>query len=159
VIVKQPTEGESGRGLPAVSIRQPLASALVGGPAPVEYPAWETDYRGPLLIHAGKRGPGDPPSDRSGRPAYGALVGLVELVDCIRTERDGGGPDEVGFVWMLAKARSFHVPVSYVGRLGLFDVPQAVVAKALARLERTPTRRPPARKQAARSPARKQSRR
>jgi len=134
--MQQQAEGTSGRGLPAVSIRQPQASALVAQSGPFEHPAWETEYRGPLLIHAAKRGPGDPPPGRSDSPAYGALVGLVELVDCIRTERDGGGPDEIGYVWVLSHVRAFASPVPYVGRLGLFDVPQAVVAGALARLER-----------------------
>jgi hypothetical protein len=140
VIAKQQAEGTSGRGLPAVSIRQPQASALVDCPGPFEHPAWETEYRGQLLIHAAKRGAGDPPVGRSDSPAYGALVGVVDLVDCIRTERDGGGPDEVGFVWVLTNARSFSVPVPYVGRLGLFDVPHAVVAGALERLERLTAR-------------------
>jgi hypothetical protein len=126
--------------MPAVSIRQPLASSLVEQPGSFEHPAWETDYRGPLLIHAAKRGPGDPVPDRGGSPPYGALLGLVDLVDCIRTER-AGGPDEVGFIWVLANARPFAAPIPYVGRLGLFDVPHAVVARALEAFEAAKARR------------------
>ena len=66
---KPEAEPRAGRGMPAVSIRQPLASSLASRPGSFEYPAWETDYRGPLLIHAAKRGPGDPPTERSGSPA------------------------------------------------------------------------------------------
>ncbi len=139
--MQQQAEGTNGRGMPAVSIRQPQASALVACAGSFEHPAWETEYRGPLLIHAAKRGAGDPPADKSGSPAYGALVGVVDLEDCIRTERDGGGPDEVGYMWVLAHARPFSVPVPYVGRLGLFDVPHAVVAEALARLQRAEMRK------------------
>jgi hypothetical protein len=140
VFAKPEGEPKAGRGMPAVSIRQPLASSLVERPGAFEHPAWETDYRGPLLIHAAKRGAGDPPSDRSGAPPYGALLGVVDLVDCIRTEQ-AGGPDEVGFTWVLANARPFSAPIPYVGRLGLFDVPQAVVGDALAAVESAKARR------------------
>ena len=111
-----------------VSIRQPLAAALVSRPGSFELPAWETDYRGPLLIHAAKRGPGDPPVGKADSPVYGVLIGVVTLVDCVRSEREGCGPDEVAFTWVLANARPFAAPIPYVARLGLFDVPPAVLA-------------------------------
>lgn len=115
-------------------IRQPQASAVLTRTGPSQHPGWQTDYRGPLLIHAAKRGPGDPPVNRAGGMVYGALLGVVELVDCLRTEREGGGPDEAGFVWVLANPRSFASPIPYIGRMGLFDVADAIIADALAGL-------------------------
>ena len=132
MIIRRQADMTGGRGVPAVSVRQPLATALVARPGPSEFPAWETDYRGPLLIHAAKRGPGDPPAGRSDSPAYGVLLGVVDLVDCVRTEREGSGPDEVAFVWVLANAWPLAAPIPYVGRLGLFDVSPAVLAGTLA---------------------------
>ena len=38
-----------------LSIRQPWAWAIVNGWKPVENRTWYSNYRGPLLIHAGKR--------------------------------------------------------------------------------------------------------
>jgi ASCH domain len=38
----------------ALSIRQPWAWLIVNGFKPVENRTWESFYRGPLLIHAGK---------------------------------------------------------------------------------------------------------
>ena len=38
-----------------LSIRQPWAWAIVNGWKPVENRTWYSGYRGPLLIHAGKR--------------------------------------------------------------------------------------------------------
>ena len=38
-----------------LSIRQPWAWAIVNGWKPVENRTWHSSYRGPLLIHAGKR--------------------------------------------------------------------------------------------------------
>ena len=39
----------------ALSVRQPWAWAIVAGWKPIENRTWATDYRGPLLIHAGRR--------------------------------------------------------------------------------------------------------
>ena len=38
-----------------LSVRQPWAWLIVSGHKPVENRTWRTDYRGPLLIHAGGR--------------------------------------------------------------------------------------------------------
>jgi hypothetical protein len=115
----------------AVTIRQPWAAALLAAPGPSLHPAWQTDHRGPLLIHAAKREAGDPPAGRADGPAYGALIGIVDLVDCVCTGRAGSCPDEEGFVWVLANPRPFAAPVPQVGRLGLFDVAASVVAASL----------------------------
>ncbi len=120
--------------MPALSIRQPAAAALVAPPGPFELPGWETDYRGPLLIHASSRGNGDLPAGRAGSPVYGALIGLVDLTDCVATEHIDEGPDEVGYVWVFANPRPFAGPVSYTGRMGIFLVAAEVVADALAAL-------------------------
>ena len=139
VPVKLPqTPLENGRGIPAVSIRQPQAAALLVAPGPYKRPGWRTEYRGPLLIHAARRMAGDPPADRTDGAAYGALLGVVELVDCMVESGADGGADEAGFVWVLADPRPFASPVPFVGRMGLFDVAHAVVADALAALASLP---------------------
>lgn len=132
---KQPkARPDGGCAMPAVSIPQPRASAVVAASGQFELAGWLTDYRGPLLIHAARRQGGDPPIDVSAGAAYGALIGVVELVDCVSRERAGGGPDETGYVWILARPRAFAFPVPYAGRIGLFQVAAAVVADALAAL-------------------------
>lgn len=40
--------------IPTISVRQPWASAIACGAKRIETRSWKTDYRGPLLIHAGK---------------------------------------------------------------------------------------------------------
>jgi hypothetical protein len=110
----------------AVTIRQPQAAAVLAPPGPFMHPAWRTDHRGPLLIHAERHGAGDPPIRRGG-PAYGALLGVVELVDCV----EAGVADEAGYVWVLANPRRFARPIPHPGRVGLFEVADALVARAL----------------------------
>ena len=64
--------------------------------------------------------------------ACNALVGVVELVDCIESGHPGADPDEVEYLWVLAKPRVFVRPLPYIGRSGLFLVSHEVVAAALA---------------------------
>ena len=123
-----------GRGMYAVTMRRSQAAAALAPPGPYEHPGWETDHRGPLLIHAARWAAGDPPAGRSDGPAYGALLGVVEMVDCVAIGRAGGDPDEVGFVWVLANPRTFARPIPHGGRMGLFLVGDAVVAGVLAGL-------------------------
>ena len=115
----------------AISIEQPQAATILTGPPPFHYRSWRTDHRGLLLIHARKpKTPRDlPASARS--MACNALVGVVELVDCIESGHPGADPDEVEYLWVLAKPRVFVRPLPYIGRPGLFMVSDEVVAAAL----------------------------
>ena len=93
-----------------------------------------------MAIHAGKRA--DPPDAATlddfarlgitlpARLDYGAIVAVVNVVDCVRLEdlpaelRDdpfAEGP----FVWILADARPVE-PIPCKGKLGLWDAPDSV---------------------------------
>ena len=132
----------------AVTIAQPLASAVLVRPGPFEHPGWRTDYRGPLLIHAAARG-GRREVRRtavgeiglSADTEYSALLGVVDLVDCLASGGVDGDPDEVGYVWVLANPRAFAHAIPYTGRLGLFGVADEAVALALAALASVSTER------------------
>lgn len=153
VIVKPPKAKSSQHRMQAVTILQPQAMAVLAQPGPFEYPGWRTDYRGPLLIHAaarggrreGRRAPGGAPG-LSADTEYSALLGVVDLVDCVASGRKDGDPDEVGYVWVLANPRPFAQAIPYTGRLGLFGVADEAVALALAALESSPSRARAARK-------------
>lgn len=120
----------------ALSIQQPWAWAILHAGKDWENRTWRTNYRGPLLIHAGKKQDSDgydylrdqeiyPPDDEI---FTGGIVGAVEVVDCIEVtdafmETDEwkntiwlGGP----FGWKLAGPQylTFH-PCR--GHLGLFE--------------------------------------
>jgi hypothetical protein len=119
----------------ALSVRQPWAWAIIHGGKRFENRTWRTDHRGPLLIHAARARvdldagrrlvPGLPAEDELD---FGALVGLVQLVDvlpareCPRADPFVEGP----LCWVLEDPRPL-VPVPYRGRLQLFDVPAGLV--------------------------------
>ena len=64
-----------------------------------------------------------------------ALVGVVELVDCIAFGHPDADPDEIEYHWVLTNPRIFAHPLPYIGRLGLFQVSDEVVAAALKEAE------------------------
>lgn len=96
----------------AISLWQPYAQAVTLGIKPYETRGWDTDYRGPLAIHASKK-PfryRDYPMDyyqeactrlsKAGCPQYaldyGKVLCIVDLVDCIPVAKLRGriGPAE-----------------------------------------------------------------
>ena len=128
----------------AISIQQPWAWCVVKDYKPVENRTWQTSYRGPLLIHAGKhfdrfgydeivrRFP-EVPLPTPGQFDCGGIVGSVELIACVRFDSSpwfSGQP----FGWRFKCAQTIPF-VPYIGRQGLFDVPDRLIAdfhKALA---------------------------
>jgi hypothetical protein len=115
----------------AISIEQSHAAALLTKAWPFHYPSWLTDHRGLLLIHAGKQRTSKGPSPSGPAMKCNALVGVVELVDCILFEHPGADPDESEYHWVLANPRVFIRPLPYTGRRGLFLVSEELVAAAL----------------------------
>jgi hypothetical protein len=133
----------------AVTIRQPQATAVLSRPGPIKLLLWRTDYRGVLLIHADRRGAGDPLPGPDGKPIYNALLGIVELVDCVEADGTDSDADEAGHIWVLANPRQFTHPIAHPGRgVGLFSVADELIEGAR-------TRTPPApRKEAVAKPSR-----
>lgn len=107
----------------ALSVRQPWAYLIVQGIKEEEYRSWSTDYRGPLLIHAGKSV--DPKGMQKFRRVekkhdqepmeflQGGIVGEVVLDDC--------EPYKHGYIWKLSRPRVCRF-IAASGNLGLFTV-------------------------------------
>lgn len=124
----------------ALTICQPYAHLIVTPQDQLSEPqkrvenrTWFTPYRGMLAIHAGKSDkwlrPGDP--DRYPAMAYGAVVGIAELVTCVRL--DGRIPSDLAWVashehssgpwvWVLRDARPLLRPFPCRGAQGLWTV-------------------------------------
>lgn len=82
--------------LPALTIRQPWAEFVIAGWKTKEWRSWPTDYRGPFYVHAAAR----PAKNLKGVfreyyeehkdvLRYGGLIGIAELLDCIRDDKSG----------------------------------------------------------------------
>lgn len=142
----------------AISLWQPWASLWVAGIKIHETRHWFTDYRGPLAVHAAMKYPKDLDVTlkallvrhfKSSRPDLprGQLVGVVDLVDCVRTETcfpAGGmgwsGDDYVSgnfapnrYAWRAANPRVLIPPTPWKGHQGFFSVPADVIAQGLRR--------------------------
>jgi hypothetical protein len=136
----------------ALSLSQPWASLLMLGVKRLETRCWHTSHRGPLLIHASKnfsraarllclQEPGRAALAAAGvancrQLPVGAVLGVVELVDCVRVEDAPAVPAEelpLGdfspgrWLWRVARPRLLAMPLPYRGRLGLFDIPDSLV--------------------------------
>jgi hypothetical protein len=114
-----------------LTVHQPWAGLLVDGIKDVENRGWKTNYRGPLLIHAGAAT--DPYYGRSSLPpncaVQRAIVGVVTLFDCVYGYTSAWA--EPGqWHWLVGNARAFRHPIPATGRLGLWT-PDREVASAL----------------------------
>lgn len=126
----------------ALTISQPFASLIASGEKWVENRSWETLYRGPLAIHAGK---GTQYLDKKQLAEYphGCVVAAATLVACVRLQEMSDRPAgerirgsrrtvldliqhehaEGPFCWVLEDVRVLDEPVPYRGSQGLWDFP------------------------------------
>ena len=127
----------------AISIRQPWAWAILHLRKNVENRTWSTNFRGPVLIHAGKLFRPDEIRENMLRciglasldviqaleasftvehlkAQTGGIVGMVTIKDCV-AESPSRWAEDGRFHWLLADAK----PLPFFlckGRLGLFPV-------------------------------------
>lgn len=128
----------------ALSIRQPYAFAIVMGFKPVENRDWRSDYRGPLLIHAGlqeftarigdvlrqiakqtKRSETELDRLYRAHSARGAIVGRATIVDCVTHHPSKWfyGPNA-----FVLEDPTACPPLAWRGQQQFFDVPDDVAA-------------------------------
>ena len=113
----------------ALSLRQFWASLVVNGWKDVENRSWRTNYRGPLLIHA-SRSLNDLETrswlsierkygvDLPERHEIGGVIGVVEVVDCVRTH-PSKWKARGSWGWVLQKPRRLRFR-QCAGAVGLF---------------------------------------
>ncbi|MER9628355.1 ASCH domain-containing protein [Mesorhizobium sp. M0296] len=120
----------------ALSIMQPWAWLIVNGHKHIENRDWPTKFRGPVCIHAGKKfdqdcawelslnrhpvtgerftvADGEPHTDECG-----GIVGVAEIVGCVRASPSKWFVGKYGFVIANARPVEF-IPVK--GALGFFN--------------------------------------
>lgn len=122
----------------ALTIRQPWAHAIVMGWKDIENRVWSTGIRGPICIHASKFDKKNFAEDAGGYQetvayigerlevpalafddlAFGAIVGVADIVDCVTTSASPWFFGTYGFV--LANARPI-TPIPLKGKQGFFE--------------------------------------
>lgn len=123
-----------------LSIKQPWAWLIVNGHKDIENRTWRTEYRGQVLIHAGKGidwaacaqatkiiGPNMPAPEILEAQA-GGIVGLANIVDCVTDWNSPWFTGPIGLVLRYARPLKF-TPLR--GQLGLFNVDAIVGDKKL----------------------------
>ena len=131
----------------AISLRQPWADWVAQGKKTLELRTWTVSYRGPIAIHASQTVNREVCLANDINPdalTLGGIVGVVELVDVIALDADSFqanqsrhlahgmfGPPKTGeklYGWVLQNARELAEPIPYHGRMGLFSIPDGLVA-------------------------------
>lgn len=121
-----------------LTIKQPWASLIIEGYKEYEFRSWKTNYRGELLIHAGKSIDKEA-YKRLGKyltdMPLGKIIGKVELLDCIKTtkkdffdERRKENKDIYSksifneqYAWKVRVIEKFDKPIEAKGKLGLWN--------------------------------------
>lgn len=146
----------------ALTLIEPWASLVAHGLKKIETRSWSTPYRGPVAIHAGRNRDAIRTGRYVGQlfeeagipvPAWwmaadqyplGCIVAVARLDSCFRMEANSiaeqtrqerafGGWCVGRYAFVLKDVRRVAEPVPVRGALGLWDLPQDVAAKALAR--------------------------
>lgn len=136
--------------IPALTLHRPWAELILVAGKDVENRTWSTDYRGPLLIHAGQRwdhaglefasliptGPeamaDDWISENPDDHDLG-IIGIVELVDVVR-DYPSLWSARGQYQWVRTEPRMFLEPIPCRGQQGLWYPPDEVQALAARRL-------------------------
>lgn len=132
----------------ALSIKQPWAALIVHGFKPVENRDWHCNYRGPLLIHAGKQedteglmwlinnwhqaGMSSTVGDfldkiRHGRLQLerGGIVGRVQMTGCVQHHPSPFFFGPYGFTLEQPEVLPFK---SWRGQLKIFEIPDGALS-------------------------------
>lgn len=132
----------------ALSLTQPWATAIILGVKQVETRSWSTNYRGLIAIHAAKGFPGWAKDFANAEYTLGrlpciyplgAIIGLAKIQDVRGTyelkftlsaiERIYGDYSDGRFGWVLSDVIALPEPIACKGALGLWTVPDDVLAK------------------------------
>lgn len=120
----------------AISVRQPWANAIMLG-KDVENRSRYFQHRGLLLIHASLKVDSDALDDPRilrlpiNDLVFGHLIGVVNLVDCVRVSRSRWADPESNWKLILENPRPLLHPVPYRGQLSLFGVEEKLLRDVL----------------------------
>lgn len=129
-----------------LTIKQPWASLIMLGLKKYEFRSWKTDYRGELLIHAGKG------IDKDGMERLKKyipenmptekILGKVKLIDCIKTSSEfydkvqkenkdiyAKSVFNQDYAWQMEVIEVYDNPIKVKGKLRLWNYEGGVNGK------------------------------
>lgn len=119
-----------------ITLKQPWASLIARGYKKYEFRTWKTNYRGPILIHAGK---GIEKDAINRVKKYnldfpsGKIIAKVNIIDCVKLDdklndklcsenRDVYGyHNHEGYVWILSDPELVNIDDKINGKLGFWN--------------------------------------
>ena len=120
-----------------LTIREPWASLIINGYKEYEFRSWKTNYRGKILVHAGKGIDNNILSrfdDYNLSYEKGAIIGEATLVDCILVDDEfsdllkKNNPTvyfkshySSKYAWKLENVIKYEKPINVKGQLGLWN--------------------------------------
>ena len=121
-----------------LTIKQPWASLIMSGYKRFEFRSWRTNYRGELLIHAGKSlNKEEALRLKKYLPEelpMGKILGKVNIIDCIKCDENfknmclaenkdvyAKSTFEETYAWQIDDVESFENPIEINGKLGLWN--------------------------------------
>ena len=123
-----------------ITLKQPWATMIAEGLKEYEFRSWKTNYRGKLLIHAGKG------IDKEAFLKFKnfnfeypteQVVAIVELEDCIKIDEEFnkmiknkknivyGTKNRSGFAWKLKDIKKINNKKNIKGNLGLWNIDES----------------------------------
>ena len=121
----------------ALTIKQPWASLIINEYKKYEFRSWKTNYRGKILIHAGKT------LEKSMLKRFedynldykcGYIIGEANITDCIKVDKEfneelknidsvvyGRSNHVENYAWKLDNIKKYNNPIPCNGKLGLWN--------------------------------------
>ena len=107
----------------ALTLKQPWASLVANGDKKFEFRKWKTNYRGPVLIHAGCGFEKDSINKFDIDYPKSRFIAIADIIDCLEVDDDFndmiislnssvyGNKRRTGYVWILDNIRKINYDV------------------------------------------------
>ena len=121
----------------ALTIKEPWATLIIEGYKEYEFRSWKTNYRGKILIHAGKsleKNQAKKFAEYNLKYSCGEIIGEAELVDCIKVTDEfdnelkkknslvyGNSGHVENYAWKLENIKKYEKKIKVNGKLGLWN--------------------------------------
>lgn len=104
--------------LPCITVKQPFADMIATGEKDIENRSWPTNYRGPILIHAGLSWH-ESQEHRKYETQRGGIIGAAIVSDCVTSHKSKHFSGPFGFVLTFPVRLPF---VACRGQLSIYKV-------------------------------------